>query len=191
MAEKKALRKQMKQRRNALTVKERNEAGRQAAKEFLQLSEVKNCQTVFIYLSYGSELPTLELITELLKINKEVAVPKVQGAGEMDFYRIYSLEECIPGAFGILEPREGKILYPAPKGSGQTADVLVLPGLAFTLSGDRLGYGGGYYDRYLQQYPNTFTAAFAYECSIVSKLPAQSHDKKADVLILPGQAIRL
>lgn len=189
-AAKKAIRKQMKEYRDALAPKEREEAGERIAGEFLRLPEVQRCQTVFAYLSCGAEVPTHALVSRLFEMGRRVAVPKVTGMGRMDFYEIHSLAECVPGTYGILEPETGTPLYPEPETPGRPGDVMILPGLAFTADGGRLGYGGGYYDRYLEKYPDIFLVAFAYGFSLLPELAAEWHDKKADVLLTPGQVIR-
>ena len=98
----------------------------------------------------------------------------------------------MPGAYGILEPEGGTVLCPREGISiGLSGrDVMLLPGLAFTEKGERLGYGGGYYDRYLKRYPGVFKAAPAYEFSVLSELPVEEHDERADVLLLPDRIIR-
>ena len=88
---------------------------------------------------------------------KTVAAPKVTGSGQMEFYQVETLLSLSAGAFGILEPKPDRVLT---TDMGKT--FLLLPGLAFTRSGERLGYGGGYYDRYLSVHKEAFLAAPAY-----------------------------
>lgn len=186
MEEKDTIRKQMKQCRRALSEEECREAGRKTAENLLQLPELRECRTVFAYLSRGGEVPTLELAVKLLETGRRVAVPKVTGDGRMEFFEIHSLAECSAGAYGILEPETEVILYP----EAGAHPVILLPGLAFTARGERLGYGGGYYDRYLKRYPEVFRAALAYEFSLLPELPSEEHDERADILILPERVIR-
>lgn len=102
----------------------------------------------------------------------------------MEFYQVETLLSLSAGAFGILEPKPDRVLTPD---MGKT--FLLLPGLAFTRSGERLGYGGGYYDRYLSVHKEAFLAAPAYPFSVLESLPVQAHDVMAHALILPGGVV--
>ena len=115
------------------------------------------------FVSYGTEVDTRELIRGLLEEQKQghrihVAVPRVAGK-EMDFYEIHDMTELQSGYHGILEPAE-------------------LPGLAFDREGHRVGYGGGYYDRYLSRFggPSLHLYAVAYDFQIVDHIEAGKHD---------------
>ena len=107
---------------------------------------------------------------------KHVAVPKVQGE-IMHFYEITALSDCVPGAFGILEPAGEE------KDRIATPGFMLVPGLAFDKNGNRLGYGGGFYDKYLASHEEIITAALGYDFQIVEKVPSESHDRRMDYLI--------
>lgn len=121
-----------------------DEYSKQATKRILSLQEYKNAELIFVPISFGSELPTSLLISTALKDSKRVVVPAVRGKNML-------LQEITPqttfhkAAFGILEPDDGKIIEEMP-------DFTLLPGLAFSSLGFRIGYGGGYYDRFLVGY---------------------------------------
>lgn len=133
------------------------------------------------FVSYGTEVDTLELIRELLEKETtgtepnhrkiHVAVPRVAGR-DMDFYEIHAMEDLKPGYHGILEPAEHCPKVEAAEG------LMLLPGLAFDREGHRVGYGGGYYDRYLARYqsPSLHLYAVAYDFQIVDHIEAQEHD---------------
>ena len=182
--EKDAVRKLMKERRNALSAREREEAAKSIERELLCMKEFADCELFFTYLSCGAEISTKDIVLAALRVGKTVAAPKVTGSGQMEFYQVETLLSLSAGAFGILEPKPDRVLTPD---MGKT--LLLLPGLAFTRSGERLGYGGGYYDRYLSVHKEAFLAAPAYPFSVLESLPVQAHDVMAHALILPGGVV--
>ena len=144
------IRRQMKEKRRALSREALDTISRNIAARLLALPQIEQAECIYLYLSYGKEIDTLELATALLKQGKRLAVPKVTGPGQMEFFEITGLADCEPGAYGILEPVEGlPVVVPEP----EVQSIILMPGLAFDLSGARMGYGGGYYDRYLAKYP--------------------------------------
>ncbi len=182
--DKAAVRERMKRLRRTMTAQEQEHYSVAVQKQLFSMREFKECTVFFTYLSYGKELLTHTLTERALKAGKIVAAPKVVAEGAMVFYRIGSLSDCEPGAFGILEPRGSSELLPE-----EGKSLLLLPGLAFTRAGGRLGYGGGYYDRYLAAHPQAFLAAPAYPFSVVKALPGEAHDIRADALVLPGEVV--
>ena len=98
---------------------------------------------------------------------------KVKGQN-MDFFEVKSLEELEPGYFNIPEPPE---TTPAPKG-----DLIIVPGVAFSKKGERLGYGGGFYDRFLEHH-KVYTIGVAYDFQIMNSLPTEEHDRKLNEII--------
>lgn len=144
--EKRRLRKHYLQQRDAIGQEEREAAGRKIKERVLAMEQVKAAETIFLYAACKSEVPTKELFQELLVSGKRVALPKVDG-NRMDFYEVTAWEELLPGYRGILEPESREAVPVLPQGS----DVMLLPGAVFDRKGGRIGYGGGYYDRYLQE----------------------------------------
>ncbi len=125
----------------------------------------------FVYLSFGTEVSTAELIKELRARGKAVCVPRIAG-GEM---------LCVPlsdrlkaGAFGIFEPEEGE---------ERTCEVALCPLLAVDEAGYRLGYGGGYYDRYFASHPEVLRVGLCYRGQVVKKLPHGAHDARLDAIV--------
>ncbi len=191
------LREQMKERRRALALEEIVQKSASVREAVLAMPEVEQTELVCMYLSYGREVDTRPLVAQFAAMGKRVAVPKVLGPGAMEFYYIQSLADCVPGAYGILEPKEGlTVVQPDFVLTSDIADVtagvmqekisrsvMLLPGLAFDQNGARMGYGGGYYDRYLTSYPQFTKIALAYEFSVFSKLPTEPHDIPVDYII--------
>ena len=146
--EKAALRRELLARRDALPG--RAEKSRAIQSRVLALPEYQRARRVLLYLSKGSEVDTWPLLARALAQGKEVYAPRcLERPGEMAFYRVSSREDLQAGAFGLLEPIPGRC-PPLERGQG---DLCLVPGLAFDREGYRLGYGKGYYDRFLGSRP--------------------------------------
>lgn len=174
---KKSLRKDMKARRNALTDAEKNCAAAKCLSKLKELPEFMESDWIYAYIACRNELETKDIIMWCLENGKRVAVPKVHG-DIMHFYEIHSLNDCVPGAFGILEPvgeEKDRIIMPG---------FMLVPGLAFDKNGNRLGYGGGFYDKYLASHEGITTAALGYDFQIVEKVPAEKHDKRLNYVVM-------
>lgn len=146
------------------------------------LENLGNIDTILLYASFGSEIDTLSIVGELSGIT--VAFPVSHKDGIMTFHIVKSPDELYKGMYGIYEP---DVSLPQPEITDNT--LCVLPGLAFTEDGARLGYGGGYYDRFLQKYPLINKTALAYEEIITDSLPVMSHDIRADYIVTPERMI--
>ena len=180
--QKREMRAQQKALRSKMTAEERQAAGVKCA-AILQSSEVwKQAEKIYCYCSYNAELPTTRIMEAAWSDGKRLAVPKVLDDGAMEFFYISSMQELQPGAYGIPEP-VGKDKAAAAIPGKNTC--MVLPGLAFDENGGRLGYGGGYYDRYLQRYPGICKIAAGYDCSVVAGVPAEGTDVPVDWLLTP------
>ena len=129
-------------------------------------------RTVFVYLSFSSEAPTDKLIERLLQADQKVYCPRVE-KGEMSAV-LYG-EELTLSDLGIREPL-GATWEGDP-------DVVVLPLLAVDERGGRLGYGGGYYDRYLKRHPKAKRVAYCYDFQIVHSVPTEAWDERVDVIV--------
>lgn len=177
---KKEQRRQFLAKRDALPPGERREKSGRIWKQILELEAYKRAEAVFCYVSYRSEVETAELLENMLKDKKRVYVPLVDGR-EMEFWRIRSLGELTSGAFGILEPDVNKCT--GEKDVPEWA-LMLMPGSAFDLDGNRLGYGGGYYDRYLRRHPHCIKVGLAYEIQISEKpLLQEVSDIRVDTLV--------
>ena len=154
--EKRLFRKSALKKRAEITNREEKSA--QIAKNLFDTKAYKNASMIFAYMSYRSEADTMPVIEHAFAEQKCVAVPRVvlldgeQGSGKMVFCRIMSLDDCVKGTYGILEPKKDCQVVRADENS-----LILVPGCAFTRDGLRMGYGGGYYDRYLQMYKEAVT----------------------------------
>lgn len=180
---KKDYRKIMKERRSALSDNDRKLYNDNIRKNFLGLRCVAESEWIYPFVSYSTEADTIEIIRYYLENGSEerkrIAVPKVKGR-EMDFYEIRSMNELSPGYMGIPEPIEKRLVI-ADRG------VMIMPGLVFDHELNRIGYGGGYYDRYLSKYDNDnlIKAAIAYDFQVVDKIDSVSeeHDVRPDIIV--------
>lgn len=137
----------------------------------------KSADLLLTYVSVGSEADTRKLIEYSIKKGKQVAVPFCKGK-EMQFYEINGLDELIEGEFGIPSVNMG---YTLPVNNFENA-LCIVPGLCFDLYGNRIGYGGGFYDRFLEKH-KVPTAALTYERCICSKIPSDSFDVRINRII--------
>lgn len=168
----------MKELRGKLSDKEREQYNKAICRRVLTLPAMDGAEWFFPFASCGTEVDTLEMLRMVLHQGKmKVALPRVEGE-EMDFYQINSMEELVPGYHGILEPVGGNKIR-AERG------VMLLPGLAFDIEGNRAGYGGGYYDRYLSRHGEAelCRVAVAYDFQVLDRLEADSFDKRPDLIV--------
>lgn len=155
------------------------EADKLITERLTELSVIDNADTVLLFASFGSEPSTWTFADMLYEKGINVAYPKCGKDGEMTFYIVKSPDKLHIGKYGIAEP-EGNIMD-IPKITDKT--VCIVPGLAFTSDGKRLGYGGGYYDRFLSKYPKLYTTGIAYEKCITDDLPFMEHDIKIKAIV--------
>ncbi len=183
MENKKEIRKQMKAYRAGLKTKKKKQMDQAILTHFFEIERVQNAQHFFVYTSFGTEIDTISLIKMLWKEGRHVYVPKVNGR-EMDFYEITSMQDLKKGYRDILEPID--TLLPVHGISG----IMVMPGLAFDRMGHRIGYGGGFYDRYIASQKNSlYKVAFAYYKQVFSKITVQEHDQTADCIVTECETI--
>ncbi len=137
----------------------------------------------YCYYSTDEEADTREIMDDLLRAGKRVACPRVEGRGQMSFFYIRALTDCCPGFRGIPEPVKG--CEPAR----DKRALVIVPGLAFSPDGRRLGYGGGYYDRFLSSEPCHETLALCYDFQIRDDCPFGSHDILMDMILTPEKLL--
>lgn len=138
---------------------------------------IKNSQDILIYVSKEFEVDTLEIIEDLLKLGKNIYVPRIDNK-IMIFYKLNSLKELKFGYFNILEPTSN-IKYLEKVGINR---CIIVPGLMFDKFNNRLGYGGGYYDKFLSN-NNIFKIGICYSDFYVEKINVLSHDIKMNLVI--------
>lgn len=140
---------------------------------------LKESHTVAITISKPPEVETHEIIEELWKRKKRVAVPKCNPKSRtMDFYEITSFSQLENVYMDLKEPIPDKTVFVPP----EKIDLMIVPGIVFDRKGYRIGYGGGYYDRYLENFGGC-TVALAFHLQIVDELPKELHDIPVDFVI--------
>ncbi len=177
---KKQLRAKFKQLRIDMTDEVKQKLDENIAKRFLSLKIYKECKTLLSYVSTAIEVDTMQIISAALADGKKVAVPKcVDGTRDMIFYVIKSTDDLEPGAFSVLEP--------VPERCDELTEfdgaVCIVPALAYDMDGFRLGYGKGYYDRFLSAHKGLYNVGVEYCCCTVPKLIRGRFDIAAQMLV--------
>lgn len=147
--------------------------------KFLSLNIYNRENILFTYLSKEIEVDTFNIIKSARLSNKKIAVPKcITETCDMEFYFIESLSDLAPGAFNVLEPIPSKCEIVKDFSRG----ICIVPGLCFDSQGFRLGYGKGYYDRFLSRFKG-ITVGLCYSCCTHLKFPHGKYDKQVNILI--------
>lgn len=178
------IRKRYKSMRNSFC--ESLAASRAVAQSFLKYDKYKECKSLFIFLSFGSEIETRDIINNALKDNKIVALPYMtEKPHEMVFIKINSLSETVKNKMGIYEPEydKGNIV----KSDKNT--LIAVPGLAFDIKGSRLGYGGGYYDKYLSENEYLCAVGLCFDFQITDYVPTDRNDIRINTIITDRRVI--
>lgn len=173
---KQELRRTIRERKRAMTEEEIVERSNALAEKFYNSPAYQAAATIYGYLPYNQEVRTVPMLQRALDDGKRVAVPKVYG-DEMRFIYLEDLTQVSKGYAGIPEP-----IADAPVAEDQRALVL-MPGLAFDPQGHRIGYGGGFYDRFLAQEPHHPTLALCYEFQMQAHLDTEEFDIPVDTVL--------
>ena len=187
----KSLRKETLAKRDRLSETERLQYSRQILKKVTALPEYQTADWILAYASFRSEVDTKELINRALADRKRVLLPKVEGS-EMRFWEIHSREELKEGFHGIMEPEPDEMQIPGQDMFRGQKVMMWMPGAAFDAKRNRIGYGGGYYDRYLAGMPECelCTTALGFSCQIIEEIPVQRHDIAPDLVITEREIYR-
>ena len=162
------LRKQVLQEMKAIPRTQKVTMDLALTERLLQHPFYQEAKIIATYLSFPHEFQTQELIEQALKDGKKVLIPKTYPKGRMDFI-VYNPQQLVKTSFGLLEPQGDLEVVDASQ-----IDLIHVPGLAFTMEGYRIGYGGGYYDRYLKHFTG-HTLSTVYPCQIRDFIP-EDHD---------------
>lgn len=174
--DKQALRSSIREKKRAMTPEEIQAASERLGELFAATELYRKATTIYGYLPYNQEVRTTPMLEQALRDGKRVAVPKVYGE-EMKFIFIEDLSLVEKGYAGIPEP-----IADSPVADDPTALVL-MPGLAFDKQGHRIGYGGGFYDKFLANEPDHPTVALCYEFQVLDFLETEAYDVPVDQVI--------
>lgn len=163
----------------------REEKARTICTQLLALAPLQTSTAVMLYAAIGEEIDLRPVAEALLARGVTVAYPVVLARGkELEARAVNEFSELVPGAFGILEPAAGCPPVPA-----HTLDAVIVPGLAFDREGYRVGYGGGYYDRFLPRLgPGACAIGAVYSALLCQRLPREPHDVPVDWIVTEAEA---
>lgn len=173
---KQELRRTIREKKRSMTPEQIEEKSGLLARLFFESDVYRQARTIYGYLPYNQEVRTVPMLEQALRDGKRVAVPKCYGE-EMRFIYMTDLSSVERGYAGIPEP-----VADGPVAEDPTALVL-MPGLAFDRAGRRVGYGGGFYDRFLEAEPEHPTLALCYDFQMVEELETQPHDVPVDTVL--------
>lgn len=169
------------QKRNSMPQEEILEKSNKIKNKLFTLKHYKNSKTIMFFVSFDSEVNTHEMVKESLK-NKAVVVPKVWHH-EIEPSIIIDFDNLVPGKFGILEPIETmRIAY-------KNIDLILVPGIVFDMEGHRIGYGFGYYDKFLAKVPKALKIGLAFDFQVVDKIPREMHDVPVDIVVTEERVV--
>jgi 5-formyltetrahydrofolate cyclo-ligase len=174
---KKLLRKEILAKRSAMTADEVLKQSRRVCENVICSDLYKNCKKLCLYMPIRNEVDVRLLLEAAWDDGKQVYLPKVLPDDYMEFYSYNESTALISGAYNILEPDSKEILVP------DSDTLIIMPGAVFSKDNKRIGYGGGYYDRYLAKHPECKTIAVAYDFQILEHIPYEEHDVCPDVVI--------
>ena len=170
------LRKQVLREMKAISQEQKQFIDQTLTERLLQHPFYQEAKVIATYLSCPHEFQTQRLIEQALKDGKKVLIPKTYPKGRMDFV-VYDPQQLVKTAFGLLEPQGDLEVVDASQ-----IDLIHVPGLVFTTKGYRIGYGGGYYDRYLKHFSG-HTLSTIYPCQIQDFIP-ENHDIPVEEVLI-------
>jgi 5-formyltetrahydrofolate cyclo-ligase len=186
MNSKAEIRKRLLSLRNSQSIDEIMARSAEIVTRLVRIEEIRKASTLMVYLSFGSEVLTDDLIRWCWGEGKRVCVPFCRPKSrELTACRIDGFDELETGHYGIREPKEG-LLRPI---EGGDIEVIIVPAVAFDRRGYRIGYGGGYYDRFLPQASQAAKIGVAFACQIIEKIPVDGHDLPVDVIVTEREVI--
>lgn len=177
--QKRQLRLKYNSRRKAIVPREWENMSLAICARIIGTSSFSEAENILVYVaSKDNEVDTRPIIQSALAAGKHVLIPVIgPDLGNMRWSRLYDIDSLVRGRFGLLEPAPGEArVVPAPE-----KGLCVVPGIAFTPEGWRLGYGGGYYDRFLDRFQGT-SVGLAFEVQVAPSLPRDGNDRPVDFL---------
>ncbi|MDB1933876.1 MAG: 5-formyltetrahydrofolate cyclo-ligase [Clostridium sp.] len=185
--EKKVLRNKILEIRDSLNNNEKELIDNKIFNELINTDLYKRSINIFIYISFSNEINTRNIIEKAFKDKKNVFIPKVYKDDKlMKAIKLNSIDELKKNSMGILEPIDDSNYI-----EKENIDLIVVPGVVFDKECNRIGYGGGYYDRYLKDIKSKKNKiALAYDLQIVDKIESEVHDIKVDYIITNTRALK-
>ena len=186
LEEKKELRKKILKIRKEMDINKKRKFDNIIHNKFLKSKFYSQCGNIFVYISYDSEIDTKTIIRKALEDGKNIYVPRTNyNTKLMEAVKISSLENLIEDKYGILQPTESRLAVEL-----EEIDLIIMPGVAFDNNGGRMGYGGGFYDRYMSKCSkNIQKISLAYDFQILDDVPMDSHDTRVNFIITENKEI--
>jgi len=184
MLDKKALRREISAQKRAMPQEQIEAYSRDLTEKFCATAYYRNAASVYAYLPYNQEVRTWDIIRRAWSDGKKVAVPKVYG-DTMKFLWLENFDEIAPGGWDIPEPT-----FDEPEADDENA-LILMPGLAFDPEGHRMGYGGGFYDRYLEKHTQHKLVALCYPFQMLPHLETEDHDVPVHMVICAQDGLKL
>ena len=184
---KKIIRKNIQEARDALTCHSRLSLSFLVVDKLMGLNAYKASKDILAYYPFRSEIDTTIIIRNALEQKKKIILPRVNGK-KLDLYYIKDLKnDLAPGSFDIMEPIPSKCTIASYK----NIDIILVPGVGFDRNFNRLGYGGGFYDKLLEELPVKIPRiALAFNLQLIENIPIMAHDLKVDIIITEKEILR-
>ncbi len=185
---KQTLKSEIFEKRKALSNEEIDEKSEKIKESLYSLPEFKKSKNILFYVSFNNEVGTINAIKELLNTKeKNIIIPFVEKNNlVLQLSELKDFNDLEPKTFGILEPKKNKI----KKIDADKIDLAIVPGIVFDKKGHRIGYGYGYYDRFLKTLNESAKKiCFAFECQLIDNIPEEKHDIPVDVVITEKKVV--
>jgi len=184
---KKEIRKEILQKRDSINERDRKLMDEEIFNRLVNSDEYKKAKSIFAFVSFKSEVNTHKFIEYALSQGKTIGVPKIRKKEEgMEVFKIHSLSDLESGYFGVMEPIES-----CEKINKDNIDFILMPGAVFDEKGGRIGYGRGFYDKFLSDVKDSVPKiAIAYELQIIDSVPMEEYDIKIDGIITEKRVIK-
>ncbi|HHU75013.1 MAG TPA: 5-formyltetrahydrofolate cyclo-ligase [Clostridiales bacterium] len=182
------IRKNILKERSLLSESQRREFNQAIYQRLINSDLYQKSKIIFAFASFGSEVDTWTILDHAMHEGKRVYLPRVEGK-IMNFYELKDIQSLEPSKFGILEPKTEEANRYLVETDPNQIKVMIMPGLAFDTKGNRIGYGAGYYDKYLNSFPKDhfIKAAIAYDFQIFDYLVSDPYDIPVDIIITPSK----
>lgn len=175
--EKTELRKEIRNRKRQFTAQQLHELSFAVIQRLLKHPRLKEARTVMLYYSLPDEVDTHTIVDSLLMNGKTILLPRVTGESTMELRRYTGPRDLAYGAYGIMEPT-GEVFT-----DYASVDLAIVPGMAFDPSGNRMGRGKGYYDRFLPQIKHTYKIGVCFPFQMTESIPCDKYDVRMDEIL--------
>lgn len=172
------IRDEYKAKRKVIPEDLRKQLDYEVCKRFLALNSYRYADTVLIYSPLKYEIDTSYIMKDALSRGKRIAYPRCLDGNRMVYHLVESEDQLVSGMYNIREPKEDLPIYE----NGKDNSICIMPGIVFDKRGYRLGYGKGYYDRFLSGFKGV-KAGFVYSDFVVDEIPNGRYDLRADIII--------